>query len=188
MSFTLWKCTSLSTASVGLILVFFLPEEGGSRCNSSRMDDISLSQSEQVTNTQKTRANLKLYHLQKSYQPFSDPCPTAALTLNFCCQSKRPGFIDDLVLECCLPPLKQLVGFFRIEQKDKVLIYLMLKHISRQIWENLDSKWTVCACENFDRLKKSNFQKMFDIVCNSNYEANYPCEKSTLPTWSALVT
>ncbi len=46
--FTLWKCTSLSTASVGLILVFFLPGAGGRRCNSSRTEDMSLSQSEWV--------------------------------------------------------------------------------------------------------------------------------------------
>ncbi len=77
-------------------------------------------------------------------------------TPNFCCWSKRLGFIDDLLLECRLPPLKELVGCFSIEQQSKVLIYLMTKHITRFIrgyfFHPLPPKWIVCA-HCFDRLR-----------------------------------
>jgi len=78
-------------------------------------------------------------------------------TPHFCCWSKSLGFVDDLLLECRLPPLKKHVGCFSIEQQSKVLVYLMTKHITRwlrgylALFHHLPPKWIVCTC--FDRLR-----------------------------------
>ncbi len=94
----------------------------------------------------------------KSCQPVFKSLSTCCIeeTPNFCCWSKRLGFIDDLLLECRLPPLKELVGCFSIEQQSKVLIYLMTKHITRFIrgllFSSFTTKMIVCA-HCFDRLR-----------------------------------